>query len=120
MINLQLDPDSKVPPFEQLRQQLIEQIMARALPAGMKLPTVRGLAGDLGLAANTVARTYRELEAEGYVITRGRNGTFVAPVAPPTDEILARAQELTATYVSGMQDLGMGEEAILRAVRRNL
>lgn len=118
MINLSLDPDSKVPPFEQLRQQLIEQIMARALPEGKQLPTVRGLAAELGLAANTVARTYRELEAEGYVNTRGRNGTFVAPVAPPTDEILTRVEEITTAYVSQMQQLGMGTEAIIRAIHR--
>lgn len=120
MPELRVDPSSRVAPFEQLRKQLIEQIMSRALPDGTKLPTVRALAVDLGLAANTVARTYRELEAEGYVITRGRSGTFVAPVAPATPEIRTEAARLTAAYVDAMRSLGMSGESILRAVRRRL
>lgn len=53
-------------------------ITARALTPGQRLPTVRQLAADLGLAANTVARSYRELEADGVIATRGRRGTFVS------------------------------------------
>ncbi|MHB1329885.1 MAG: GntR family transcriptional regulator, partial [Gemmatimonadales bacterium] len=51
---LVIDPKSAVPPFEQLRVQLLEQIDDGYLAAGAKLPTVRRLAEDLGLAANTV------------------------------------------------------------------
>ena len=47
------------------------------LPAGTRLPTVRALAGGLGLAVNTVARVYKELEADGLVATEGRRGTRV-------------------------------------------
>ena len=47
------------------------------LAPGTRLPTVRQLAADLGLAANTVARAYRELEADGVIATYGRKGTFV-------------------------------------------
>lgn len=75
---LVIDPRSAVPPFEQLRVQLFEQVKSGALVAGAKLPTVRRLAEDLGLAPNTVARTYRELETAGLIETRGRNGSFVA------------------------------------------
>lgn len=73
-----LDPASPTPPFEQVRVQLAAQIRDGALAAGTRLPTVRRLAEDLGIAVNTVARTYRELEAEGLVETRGRNGTVVS------------------------------------------
>lgn len=72
-----LDPRSPVPPFEQLRLQLLEQVASGELAAGSRLPTVRRLAEDLGLAPNTVARTYRELESEGAIETRGRHGSFV-------------------------------------------
>ena len=72
-----LDPRSPVPPFEQLRLQLLEQVASGELPAGARLPTVRRLAEDLGIAPNTVARTYRELEANGAIETRGRHGSFV-------------------------------------------
>jgi len=72
-----IDPTSPVPPFEQLRTQIAGLVTAGQLSRGTKLPTVRQLAADLGLAANTVARSYRELEADGVIVTQGRRGTFV-------------------------------------------
>ncbi|AEN09080.1 MULTISPECIES: GntR family transcriptional regulator [unclassified Streptomyces] len=77
-LTIALDPDSAVAPYEQLRAQLSEQARSGTLPVGFRLPTVRGLAEELGLAANTVAKAYRALEADGVIETRGRNGTFVA------------------------------------------
>ncbi len=74
---LQIDPDSSTPPFEQLRIQVAAMVATGELAPGQKLPTVRQLATDLGLAANTVARAYRELEADKIISTQGRRGTFV-------------------------------------------
>jgi DNA-binding transcriptional regulator YhcF (GntR family) len=61
---LTLDPDNPTPPYEQLRRQLADLIAARQLGPGDRLPPLRQLAGDLGVAVGTVARTYRELEQE--------------------------------------------------------
>ena len=69
---------SPVPPFEQIRAQIASLIAIGALAPGTRLPAVRSLAGDLGLAAGTVARAYKELEQAGLVETRRRNGTVVA------------------------------------------
>jgi len=77
-MDLSVDPTSPVPPFEQLRSQLAGQVADGRLPAGSKLATVRQLAADLGLAPGTVARAYRELEADGVIVTHGRRGTFVS------------------------------------------
>ena len=77
-MDLTIDTASPVPPFEQLRAQIAGQVAAGTLPAGTKLATVRQLAADLGLAANTVARAYRELEADGLIETHGRRGTLVS------------------------------------------
>ena len=77
---------SPVPPFEQIRTQIASLISLGTLAAGTRLPTVRSLASDLGLAAGTVARAYKELELAGLVETRRRNGTVVAgsqPILPP-------------------------------------
>jgi DNA-binding transcriptional regulator YhcF (GntR family) len=80
-----LDPESGTAPYEQVRVQLAARIRDGRLPAGSRLPTVRALAGDLGLAVNTVARVYKELEADGLVATEGRRGTRVTgTVATPT------------------------------------
>jgi DNA-binding transcriptional regulator YhcF (GntR family) len=74
---LAIDHDSSVPPFEQLRTQVAAMVVTGELEPGEKLPTVRQLARDLDLAANTVARAYRELEADQVISTQGRRGTFV-------------------------------------------
>src|SRR5699024_3035564 len=82
-----------LPPFEQLRRQLIEQITIGQLRADTKLPAVRRLAADLALAPGTVARAYKELVSEGYLVSRGRNGTVVAPNI--SDEPQTQAQRIT-------------------------
>ncbi|WP_237268314.1 GntR family transcriptional regulator [Tessaracoccus flavescens] len=118
--DLRIDQDGAEPPYQQLRTQLIDQIMRRLLPAGTKLPAVRTLAATLGLANNTVAKAYRELEAEGYVVTAGRAGTVVADIAPVDEAAALRAGELTLDYVRAMRRLGLGDDAILGTVRQLL
>jgi len=79
---VELDEASPVPPYEQIRAQIAAMIGSGALPAGTRLPPIRQLAGDLGLAVNTVARAYRELEGGKLVTSRVRTGTVVAPRSP--------------------------------------
>lgn len=97
------DPDAPEPPFEQLRSQIARRARAGELPAGTKLPTVRALATELGLAVNTVARTYRELEADGVVVTEGRRGTFVAMASGDSPDAAAAAAE----YAAAVRRLGL-------------
>ncbi|HEV7759975.1 MAG TPA: GntR family transcriptional regulator, partial [Acidimicrobiales bacterium] len=89
------------------------------LAPGARLPTVRELAGNLALAANTVARSYRELEAAGVVVTRGRRGTFVAAVPEDPDAAGRRAAE---AYVERSRELGLepGEALALVAAALGL
>jgi DNA-binding transcriptional regulator YhcF (GntR family) len=74
---LSVDPASAVPPYAQIRSQIASMVATGVLAVGTRLPAIRQLAGDLGLADGTVARAYRELEVEGVIQTRGRHGTFV-------------------------------------------
>ena len=78
MALITLDHRSPVPPYEQVREQIRDRVARGKLAPGTRLPTVRGLATDLGLAPNTVARAYRELEALGVIETRGRAGSVVS------------------------------------------
>lgn len=103
---LQVDPESGTPLFDQLRVAVIEASRDGRLPAGTRLPTVRQLAGQLGLAVNTVARAYRELEAAGVVQTRGRQGTFVAG-ADAADAAMAAAARV---YADAARALGVGRD----------
>ncbi|WP_372729293.1 GntR family transcriptional regulator [Nocardioides sp.] len=100
-----LDPASGTPPYEQLRVQIARRVADGELPAGTRLPTVRALAGELHLAVNTVARVYRELEADGVVVTEGRRGTFVAM---STSGGSAEAADAAAAYVREARRLGLG------------
>ena len=110
-----LDP---TPPYEQLRRQLADLIGSGVLAPGDRLPPVRQLAVDLGLAAGTIARTYRELEQAGYVRSRRGGGTRVAP-APPANATPERAlEEAASAYLARARVLGASAEAALEAVRR--
>lgn len=113
---LRVDPDSSEPPFAQLRTQIADQVASGALRAGDRLPTVRKLAGDLGIAANTVARAYRELEADGLVEGRGRAGTFVMGRSG-REEAADAAASLYARTAAG---LGLDPTEALAIVRRAL
>ena len=98
-LNIAIDPASSVPPFEQLRGGLVEAIGRGELAAGTRLPTVRGLAESLGVAAGTVARAYRELEASAVIETRGRSGSFVSPHGDATQREIQRAAAVFAEHV---------------------
>ncbi|MFB6821406.1 GntR family transcriptional regulator [Streptomyces virginiae] len=86
-------------PYEQLRAQIADRARSGKLPAGFKLPTVRGLAEELGLAANTVAKAYRALEADAVIETRGRNGTFIAAAGEGAAREAASAAQAFAERV---------------------
>lgn len=112
-----VDAHAATPPFEQLRAQVLAGIADGSLPAGTRLPTVRALAEQLGLAVNTVARSYRELEAAGVIQTRGRNGTVIAL---STDAAAHAAQEAAAVYASRIRAVGVSPDAALDYVRNAL
>jgi len=115
-----IDADSATAPFEQVRTQIASAVAAGVLSAGTRLPTVRGLAADLGLATNTVARAYRELESDAVIATYGRGGTFVRSAvldrtaAPSGTQDLARTA--AAGYVHTVRRLGLGSHEAARLV----
>ncbi|HET7327507.1 MAG TPA: GntR family transcriptional regulator [Nocardioidaceae bacterium] len=117
MIDIDIDAGSPVPPYEQVRSQLAAQIAGGTLVVGTRLPPVRRLALDLGLATNTVARAYRELEEAGLVETRGRGGTVVTAAG---DSARATVQDAAESYAASARALGIDAEEALRIVRSAL
>jgi DNA-binding transcriptional regulator YhcF (GntR family) len=103
-MKMTIDARSATPPFEQLRMQVRDLVASGGLAPGARLPTVRRLAGDLDLAPNTVARAYRELEADGIIETRGRNGSFVASHGDPATR---QAQDAASEFASRIRKLGI-------------
>ena len=113
-VSVTLDMLSATPPYEQVRTQLAGHIRTGALRPGDKLPVVRALAADLGVATNTIARAYRELEAGGLVTTRRRVGTIVqAPPSPAGPEL----QQQAVLFVRAARSAGLAEEEIVDLVR---
>jgi GntR family transcriptional regulator len=120
-LQLTIDADSSTAPFEQVRTQIASAVAEGQLSPGAKLPTVRQLATDLGLATNTVARAYRELEADAVVATHGRGGTFVRsdvldePSTHSGAADLARAAAVN--YVHTVRRLGLNSQEAARLVQ---
>ncbi|MEZ0064516.1 GntR family transcriptional regulator [Streptacidiphilus sp. MAP12-20] len=116
---LRVDTRSPIPPYEQIRGQLATLIAAGRLPPGHRLPPVRQLAADLGLAAGTVARAYRELEAAGQVATRRAAGTRVLQPSPPVP-YAAELAGLAREFADGVLAIGADADSALAAVRAAL
>jgi DNA-binding transcriptional regulator YhcF (GntR family) len=116
-MDIRIDHDAAVPPYEQVRLRIAALAAAGDLAAGAKLPPVRQLATDLGLAANTVARAYRELEQAGLVETRGRAGTVVTARAARTP---AAAQKIAHRYAEQARALGLSPQQALDLVKAAL
>lgn len=120
-LHLAIDADSSVAPFEQVRTQIAAGVATGQLNAGTKLPTVRQLASDLGLATNTVARAYRELEADGVISTHGRGGTFIRSDVLDKHTAHSGAADLAraaaAEYVHTARRLGLNSQEAARLVQ---
>lgn len=112
-----VDPSLPVPVYEQLIAQVKALRGSAALPANHRLPTVRQMAAELGLAPNTVARAYRELESAGVIETRGRHGSFVTGTVGSIDKA---ARAAAADYAATVRELGLGPDAALAIVREAL
>jgi DNA-binding transcriptional regulator YhcF (GntR family) len=120
--SLTVDTGDPTPPYEQLRRQLAGLIQSAALSPGDRLPPLRQLAADLGLAVGTVARAYRELETAGLVSSRRGGGTRVSATAPSLSDV--ERQRLLHThaeaFVHKAAQLGADEQQILAAIAQAL
>ena len=126
---ISVDLGSPTPPYEQIRLQISALIAAGGLTAGTRLPAVRSLAADLGLAAGTVARAYKELEQSGLIETRRRNGTVVVglPAYGETDSGASGSGAAAAEVGAAVEHLiqvaaqaGLPDEALLDLLRGSL
>lgn len=107
---IDLDTDSAITVLDQLVTQIAGAIRVGTLDPGDRLPTVRQLAADLGLAPGTVAKAYGELEAAGLVAGHGRRGTVVlgdaATITPPAvSETVCRLVELARSANMSLDEL---------------
>lgn len=69
---------SNVPIYEQIKNEIISQILSDDLKEGESLPSIRALAKDIKISVMTVKKAYDELEREGYILTQQGKGSFVS------------------------------------------
>jgi DNA-binding transcriptional regulator YhcF (GntR family) len=119
---LVVDDTSESRPYRQIVEQIRAAIERGELQPGMPLSPVRQLAGDLGVAPNTVARAYAELQTEGWLIGDGRRGTRVASQIPHQDRnARVRAlRESVERFLASLQSRGFSKTEIEAEVTRAL
>lgn len=106
---LAIDQSSPEPIYLQIRASLVAAIARGELQAGDRLPSVRALAGDLGVNLHTVNKAYAMLRDEGYVLMRGRSGAIVADVSRDVSpEVSARVD---ARLAEAIRDLALESKA---------
>src|SRR5262249_56617006 len=119
MITFQRDPNSGVPIYRQIKDQVGYGIAAGLLRPGDQLPTVRALAVELSVNPNTVIKAYSELEQEGIVTSEQGSGTFVsqnAPVAPSAAEREAKLESLCAEFLGQAARYGFAAGDLVRGI----
>jgi GntR family transcriptional regulator len=115
-LRVTIDAASGLAPWRQIYDQIERMIVGGTLAAGTRLPPIRQLARDLGLASGTVARVYRELEAVDLVTTARAKGTVVTePAERNRPEALLTAG--ATRFAAFAHDLGVDVEAAVDAVR---
>lgn len=113
---LGVDPDDPTPPYEQVRRQILALVEQGALRPGDRLPSLRQLAGDLGLAVGTVGRAYSELEAAGVLVSRRGAGTRIA--AGITRDPAQLLDTLARDFLGQVRQLGFDADVAVAALRR--
>jgi DNA-binding transcriptional regulator YhcF (GntR family) len=119
---IEVDPQIETPPYQQIFEQIRAAIERGELAGDNALPTVRQLAGDLGVAPNTVARAYADLQNAGWLVTEGRRGTRVASKTPANDRRarLSALTDATRRFIAGLRHRGYSEAEIRAELRRTL
>jgi DNA-binding transcriptional regulator YhcF (GntR family) len=114
---LQIAANDPTPVYEQIRSQLLWMISAGTLAPGTRLPTIRQLASDLGLAKGTVSKAYEALFRDGAIESRGRNGTVVAlrPRTFDAEQRHALLVEATEQLAVTVRQLGASPAEAIRS-----
>ncbi len=109
-----IDSKSAIPVYEQLKRQIVLHIVSGRFEEGEKLPSIRELAAALRINPNTVAKTYRQLESDGFVTSRKGLGVFISAgnreLQSNRNEIFI---ELTDEYLSKAAALGLNADEIM-------
>ena len=105
------------PIYDQIKAGLRQMMAAGTLPSGARVPSVRELAGELTVNPNTIQRAYRELEAEGFLVSVPGRGSFVADdFSVDTEAVRSLLKELDET-VQALLDAGLQKEDLCARIQ---
>jgi GntR family transcriptional regulator len=93
-MDIRIDKNSRVPIYDQIKEQIKGLIHAGQIKTGDQLPTIRELSVELSVNFNTVALAYRDLVNEGVIITERGKGTFVASTPGVEEMLVIRTEKL--------------------------
>ena len=110
---IHLDYRDGRPIYEQVRDGLRSEIVNGILLPGQKMPSVRSLAMELAINPNTIQRAYAELEREGYIVSVGGRGSFVAEGNAQNDMRKEVLKEKIRPMLEELRTLGMGDDELL-------
>ena len=117
-MDIQIDKNSRVPIYDQIKEQIKGLIHAGQVKTGDQLPTIRELSARLAVNFNTVALAYRDLVSEGVIITERGKGTFVR--STPGEEAMKTIRQkklntLIESLIHETDRLGYDREDVERA-----
>ena len=113
-----IDYNDKRPIYEQIIDRFQTLIVNGALEPNMQLPSVRSLAIDLSINANTIQRAYSELEREGYIYSVKGRGNFVRDNKSLAEKQKAKLLQDLNTHLEHCKTFGVTEEEILSYVSK--
>jgi GntR family transcriptional regulator len=121
MTTITIDRDHGDAVYAQVADQLRQLIASGTLVPGTAIPSVRHLARDLGVSLNTVARAYRLLESEGFLLIRDRAGVTVsAPAREMNEEARRQLVGDLRSVLARLRQAGMGGEELVEMVREEV
>ena len=110
---IRIKDGSEIPVYQQLRDQIVAGISDGRLAPGERLPTVRALAGEIGVNAMTVNKAYQLLKQEGFILIDRRHGARVRERVDGTTGLPREKQELLRHLAAEAKARGMSLQAFL-------
>jgi len=118
---LQIQFESEIPIYQQIKNQIIRGIALGELKLGEDLPSVRQLASDIGINFHTVNKVYNQLKQEGWVVIHRKSGVMINPDlnVSKTAEYMETLDELLKITTSEAYLRGVTKEEFMRLVEEN-
>lgn len=114
----EIDQRSRIPIYEQIKNQLLLYIRMGIYKANEQLPSIRSVSQQTGINVNTVKRAFADLEAEGVIYSLVGRGCFVSQDAVENTKIADKALKEIEPEVRSMKTKGVSKEALISLIER--